>query len=781
MTNIIKHKRSSISGVIPAADNLSSGELAINTADGKLFTRKSDGTVVELTLPSSIDGGEVVYDSLLNGLTSFWLLDRAIGSLPDSLGSNTMFAPVSLPSAQGIQSHGVLLSPGEFLYCSSNFSNRRSISFWIKVPSAPASDFNFISFGQFASQNNTGRVKISSDMKISWLENTTVAVQGTSANIPVNTWTHVALVRENNGVNSSLVKTYVNGVIAGTVTGLSDTLVFGSSDVMTLGLFNNASIMLDCLGIWNRALSATEVANLYGSGVAYSVPSTPITPIDPAAFINFSATSPILSLSVSVSGSSYSLFPAFDTSLNDYGILTGSSSIGSAVTYTLTVNGSSSTATGLVGNVIKASYASSAYYIRLLPSDIPLGTVVNAPASGYEPGFYLATTRRDINASNYNIVYDQNGLPFWYSQQPGLPQINQPGNDRNKLVIQQRGTTGQRYALQITDSSVLSKAYDFLPATKNGRTYSYTWQQHELLQLSSPPNRRGNIFTHTFVSTPALGSQAVNDKAYGIYIQEQTPNTAQIVWDWWTSDYFNQPAVNVNSLVQNGTTATAVAYQHKFTTGMNVQISGATPSLFNGSFVVTRVDSDTFTYTVASSGNNTASGSITATGTDTLIASFFHMNSSDVHPVTGDILCSFRNCSAVLCIEAATKKVKWVIQGPTCTASVPLAQVADPTATANTKFLTLDSEPQYMGFQYSGPCAQHTAKWCPSVEPITPGNQVISMFDDQTGFFAGAASQIAPKTVSSLVQNGNTVTAVSTSHGFTNGSYVQIIGSSQST
>ncbi len=48
MANTIRHKRSTTTGATPAAGSLVTGELAINTADGKLFTKKDDGTVVEI-------------------------------------------------------------------------------------------------------------------------------------------------------------------------------------------------------------------------------------------------------------------------------------------------------------------------------------------------------------------------------------------------------------------------------------------------------------------------------------------------------------------------------------------------------------------------------------------------------------------------------------------------------------------------------------------------------------------------------------------------------------
>ena len=58
MASIYRHKRNATAGVIPPAGNLFVGELAINTADGKVFTKKDNGTVVEIgggSSSSSVD------------------------------------------------------------------------------------------------------------------------------------------------------------------------------------------------------------------------------------------------------------------------------------------------------------------------------------------------------------------------------------------------------------------------------------------------------------------------------------------------------------------------------------------------------------------------------------------------------------------------------------------------------------------------------------------------------------------------------------------------------
>ena len=45
MSNTVILKKNSAAGNAPSASDLSAGELAVNTADGKLFTKHTDGTV----------------------------------------------------------------------------------------------------------------------------------------------------------------------------------------------------------------------------------------------------------------------------------------------------------------------------------------------------------------------------------------------------------------------------------------------------------------------------------------------------------------------------------------------------------------------------------------------------------------------------------------------------------------------------------------------------------------------------------------------------------------
>jgi hypothetical protein len=50
MAQVIKLKRSSTTGAVPSTGNLELGELAMNTADGKVYFEKNDGSATVQTI-----------------------------------------------------------------------------------------------------------------------------------------------------------------------------------------------------------------------------------------------------------------------------------------------------------------------------------------------------------------------------------------------------------------------------------------------------------------------------------------------------------------------------------------------------------------------------------------------------------------------------------------------------------------------------------------------------------------------------------------------------------
>jgi hypothetical protein len=67
MSTVVQLKRSETSGSIPTASDIAVGELAVNLADGTLYSKKTDGSIIEVggynpeffTVPETIDLGDI--------------------------------------------------------------------------------------------------------------------------------------------------------------------------------------------------------------------------------------------------------------------------------------------------------------------------------------------------------------------------------------------------------------------------------------------------------------------------------------------------------------------------------------------------------------------------------------------------------------------------------------------------------------------------------------------------------------------------------------------------
>jgi len=79
------------------------------------------------------------------------------------------------------------------------------------------------------------------------------------------------------------------------------------------------------------------------------------------------------------------------------------------------------------------------------------------------------------------------------------------------------------------------------------------------------------------------------------------------------------------SLTHSGTTAIATTTQnYEFQNGDSVTISGATPSEYNGTFVIQNTSKNTFTYTMASDPGSDATGTIRATNGNGYVMHYFY-------------------------------------------------------------------------------------------------------------------------------------------------------------
>ncbi len=87
------------------------------------------------------------------------------------------------------------------------------------------------------------------------------------------------------------------------------------------------------------------------------------------------------------------------------------------------------------------------------------------------------------------------------------------------------------------------------------------------------------------------------------------------MWYQWSSlTAQSAQTLTAGNLTSAGLTATAILTAHGFNDGDPVLMAGASPSGYNGTFNITRVDANTFTYPLSAALTTPATGTITATG-----------------------------------------------------------------------------------------------------------------------------------------------------------------------
>jgi hypothetical protein len=119
-------------------------------------------------------------------------------------------------------------------------------------------------------------------------------------------------------------------------------------------------------------------------------------------------------------------------------------------------------------------------------------------------------------------------------------------------------------------------------------TFAYVLAQSAIINANQPIPDEGNITENPDFCLP---------KGLSVRLQGQTTSATK----------------NVTSMTRSGSTVTVTSNAHSLTTGTSIQVTGASPTAYNGTFQITVTGANTFTYTVGSSGNDTASGNIVLT------------------------------------------------------------------------------------------------------------------------------------------------------------------------
>ena len=85
MGTVVQFKRSTSAGSKPATSDLIAGELAVNTADGKLFLEKDNGTIVEVGLGNN----ELILDDSIMTTASLTTSTTNANQVVDSFAKAT--------------------------------------------------------------------------------------------------------------------------------------------------------------------------------------------------------------------------------------------------------------------------------------------------------------------------------------------------------------------------------------------------------------------------------------------------------------------------------------------------------------------------------------------------------------------------------------------------------------------------------------------------------------------------------------------------------------------
>jgi hypothetical protein len=204
--------------------------------------------------------------ALTDNLQAFYKLS----DLSDSSGNNkTLTNNGNVSFASGKIGNAGVFDTTNWLDCAPfNAPDDFSVSFWGSAVYDGDNGAIFVNQypGLYIATRNDGSVTFG-DMS-SWESNSLAGV------VTANAWYHYCLVR--NGGTANL---YINNVLA---TSSSENLPDLTNDGRNFGFFGNPedghvwdSGSIDAVGIWNRALSDAEVAELYNNGTGLELDGVP--------------------------------------------------------------------------------------------------------------------------------------------------------------------------------------------------------------------------------------------------------------------------------------------------------------------------------------------------------------------------------------------------------------------------------------------------------------------------------------------------------------------------
>ena len=246
-------------------------------------TNMCNGQSTTITAASVISGTPCgstgLPSSLTNGLVGYWPFCGNANDASGNGNNGTVNGPILTTDRFGNANRAYNFDGIDDYINAGNNSvynlNNMSLSVWYNESSIPANGTSHALVSKSTSNNNQigYRLETSPDGKNYYVLSQLGIIQAGTGyimgpNIDLTTWTNIIITR-----NGSNVIMYKNGVNVGSNSSLSalvnnnSNLLFGALTNMNLlaGYFNGA---IDDIGIWNRALTASEIQQLYTQGQA---------------------------------------------------------------------------------------------------------------------------------------------------------------------------------------------------------------------------------------------------------------------------------------------------------------------------------------------------------------------------------------------------------------------------------------------------------------------------------------------------------------------------------
>jgi hypothetical protein len=273
--------------------------------------------------------------TLTSGLISYWTLDEKSGNAIDIGGGGNNGIPTSITqnvigkinTAYGFNGTSSKVDMGHPVNLS--LTSAGSLSCWV-YPSGNPSDGIVASKGNFSSDTYGYGIDYLGANNVFEGELATGSAHQilgfNGVQIVLNTWYHLVITWD-----GTTLKTYINGIMSSApqkvvpISNVND-FVLGYNYATKAAYFNGR---IDEVGIWNRALTATEVMALYASATGISYPFGQTTNL--ASTWNPTSSSQISN----VRASSFTAYPNPYTSKINFNISASSGGRGSLVLYDL--------------------------------------------------------------------------------------------------------------------------------------------------------------------------------------------------------------------------------------------------------------------------------------------------------------------------------------------------------------------------------------------------------------------------------------------------------------